>query len=233
MRWGQFQHEHRAYHIFGPSKGPKRAKTGIFTIKGKCDHLFNRTMLEPGWNGIEDIQADQFGPFARPRISQLWPQGGQKMVKIGWNCLLATHFGLEGLFWVGRYETRLEHNSGQPGRPFWAFFPHQHRPYEPICVAKALFSVCLAKILAPLGHIWDILGLANEPNWSAWMSWVPFQPGSSPFSTNYGMEANLAYFIIFGPILASFLHFWSPWSNFSQFNQKKRPCCVPTMLHSL
>ena len=28
---------------------------------------------ERGWNTNEDIQADQFEPFAKPRMSQMWP----------------------------------------------------------------------------------------------------------------------------------------------------------------
>ena len=48
-----------------------------------CDPLVNGTMLEQGWNGTEDLQADQFGQFAVPKISQMWPQGGQKVDKVG------------------------------------------------------------------------------------------------------------------------------------------------------
>ena len=35
--------------------------------------------LELGWNGTKDIQADQFGSFARPRISQKWPKNRLKI----------------------------------------------------------------------------------------------------------------------------------------------------------
>ena len=41
-------------------------------------------MLEQGLNSTEDIQADQFVPFARPRMPQIWPQVGQKWVRPYW-----------------------------------------------------------------------------------------------------------------------------------------------------
>ena len=31
----------------------------------------------------------------------------------------------------------------------------------------------------PSSHIWEILGLANGVNWSAWMSSLPLQPHSN------------------------------------------------------
>ena len=40
-------------------------------------HNFLWNGLEPGWNGTKDIQADQFGSFARPRMSQIWPKGAK------------------------------------------------------------------------------------------------------------------------------------------------------------
>ena len=55
-------------------------------------------MLEQGWNGIEDIQADQFGPFSRLKMSQMLPQGP----KLANNSLLATKIDPGCLFWIGR-----------------------------------------------------------------------------------------------------------------------------------
>ena len=75
VHWSLFQLEHSAFHMFGPSKGPKWSTSDMFTNKAICDHLLNGTMLEQGWNGTEVIQADQFGPFARPII---WPPKGAK-----------------------------------------------------------------------------------------------------------------------------------------------------------
>ena len=71
-------------------------------------------------------------------------------------------------------------------------------------------------------HIWDFMGLANEPNWSDWMSSALFQPFSNPFHKNYGPEVYLAYFITFGPTWASLCHFWSPGANFWQFLPGKK-----------
>ena len=56
----------------------------MFTIKAICDTLLNEMTLEWGWKGTEDIQADQVGPFSRPKMSQIWPQEGHKVSKIGW-----------------------------------------------------------------------------------------------------------------------------------------------------
>ena len=71
-----------------------------------------------------------------------------------------------------------------PPPPFWTmskskrFFSRYVFP-KPKCVAKRQFQPIWATFWPPWGHNWDILGLANVPNWSAWMSSIPFQPGSS------------------------------------------------------
>ena len=31
--------------------------------------------VEKGWNSTKNIQTDQCGPFVRPRMSKMWPQG--------------------------------------------------------------------------------------------------------------------------------------------------------------
>ena len=61
-------------NILGLQKCPKKTKISIFTIMAIWDHLFNGT----GWNSNKYIPAEQFGPFARPRKSQMWSYGGPK-----------------------------------------------------------------------------------------------------------------------------------------------------------
>ena len=67
---------------------------------------------------------------------------------------------------------------------------------------KSYFQTMWAPFRPPWGNIWDILGLAIRPNWSAIMSSMLFQPCSNPFDKKYEIKP---YFIIFGPPLASFL----------------------------
>ena len=57
--------------------------------------------LELGWNCTKDIQADQFGSFARPRISQKWPKGANIFPKQTENNPLARQIGSYGLCWCG------------------------------------------------------------------------------------------------------------------------------------
>ena len=63
----------------GQSRPQNGLKKRLFPQNPK--NLWNG--LELGLNSTEDIQVDQFGPFARPRMSQIWPHGGQKVAKIG------------------------------------------------------------------------------------------------------------------------------------------------------
>ena len=58
--------------------------------------------LELGWNCTKDIQADQFGSFARPRISQKWPKGANIFPKQTENNPLARQIGSYGLCWCGK-----------------------------------------------------------------------------------------------------------------------------------
>ena len=60
-------------------------------------------MLEKGRKSTEVIQADQFGLFSIPRMSQIWPEGAKKWpnrlyIEV-WPHKLAkmTYIGLEGL----------------------------------------------------------------------------------------------------------------------------------------
>ena len=89
--------------------------------------------------------------------------------------------------------------------------PTQNGPSEPICRANRLFSTYLGHFWPTLGHILDILGLAYGPNWSALMSSVLFQPCYNQLYKKYGIKA---YFVIFGPTLASF---WQLLESKSQF----------------
>jgi hypothetical protein len=72
---------------------------------------------------------------------------------------------------------------------------------------KGYFQPFLATFWPPWGHIWDILGLANGPNWSAWMSLVLFQPRSNIVSLNSGSPMAL---IVKMPMLALFGAFLGP-----------------------
>ena len=86
--------------------------------------------VHQGLNGTQDIQVDQFRPFARPRMSQIWPYGGQNRLKIAfWPHKWAqrAYFGLEGwnkletpirksrLISLGHLPLPECPNSGQPG----------------------------------------------------------------------------------------------------------------------
>ena len=86
--------------------------------------------------------------------------------------------------------------------------PTQNLTSGPICMAKWLFSLNLGHLLPPSGHIWEILGLANGANWSAWMSSVPFQPHSNNVPINRWSHIAL---IVKMQILAHFGHFLVPW----------------------
>ena len=55
--------------------------------------------LELGWTGTNDIQADQFGSFARPQISQKWSKFFPKQTEIN---PLATQIGSYGLCCCGQ-----------------------------------------------------------------------------------------------------------------------------------
>ena len=63
-------------------------------------------------------------------------------------------------------------------------------------------------------HIWDFMGLANEPNWSDWMSSALFQPFSNPFHKNYGPEVYLAYFYHIWAYLGLSLSLLKPMGQF-------------------
>ena len=63
-----------------PTMQKKEAQTGPTIIKyAKLARIpyFLWNGLKLGWNGIKDIQADHFGSFARPRMSQIWPKGAK------------------------------------------------------------------------------------------------------------------------------------------------------------
>ena len=106
----------------------------------------------------------------------------------------------------------------------------QIRPSRPICMANRLFQPIWATFWPTLGHIWGILGLANGPNWSAWVSSVLFQPCSNLVPTcsnkSYGIKAYLDYFVIFGPTLACSGPLSSKWTKLVSLNVLS---AVPTM----
>ena len=58
-----------------PKKGPNLAFSGLRPYG--APYLMERVGTRL------DIQVDQVGPFATPRISQMWPYRAQKGVKIG------------------------------------------------------------------------------------------------------------------------------------------------------
>ena len=66
--WGQKGATNLKIH-FWPHKSAQRA---YFGLEG----------VERGWNTNEDIQKEQFGPFTRPRMSQIWFFRAQKWTKI-------------------------------------------------------------------------------------------------------------------------------------------------------
>ena len=63
-------------------KLPKRSKS-----RTKYDKIGLNAILFVGlkqvWNSTEDIKANQFRPYARPRMSKIWLKVGQKMPQIG------------------------------------------------------------------------------------------------------------------------------------------------------
>ena len=153
--------------------------------------------LELGWNGTKNIQADQFGSFASPKC----PKNGPKGPKFLPNRLKITLWQqkLAHMAYVG-----VEIKA--PGCPLLcsnlvSYLPTQNRPSEPKCVAKSQFKPIWPTFWPPWDHNWDILGLANGPNWSAWMSSVPFQPGSSIVLLNWWSHLAL---IMKMPVLALF-----------------------------
>ena len=75
-------------------------------------------------------------------------------------------------------------------------------PVGPFAGPTGYFQPIWDTFWLALDHIWDILGLANGPNWSALMSSVLFQPCSNQFYKNYGIKA---YYVIFGS-KSPFLH---------------------------
>ena len=106
-------------------------------------------------------------------------QRGQNFPNQIENNPLATQIDSYGLCWGGK-----KAQSSLTGCPLLcsnlvSYLPTQNKSFKPKCVAKRQFQPIRATFGPPWGHNWDILGLANEPNWSAWMSSVPFQPGSS------------------------------------------------------
>ena len=95
-------------------------------------------------------------------------QRGQNLPKQIENNPLATQIGSYGLCWCGK-----KAQNGLPGCPLLcsnlvSYLPTQNRPSKPKCVAKRQFQPIWATFWPPWGHNWDILGLANGPNWSAW-----------------------------------------------------------------
>ena len=62
--------------------GPKGAKISfkkaLWPHKLVQGSYFRLEGAERGWITNEDIQADQFDPFATPRMLQMWPYGHQK-----------------------------------------------------------------------------------------------------------------------------------------------------------
>ena len=75
-------------------------------------------------------------------------------------------------------------------------------PVGPFAGPTGYFQPIWDTFWLALDHIWDIVGLANGPNWSALMSSVLFQPCSNQFYKNYGIKA---YYVIFGS-KSQFLH---------------------------
>ena len=128
-------------------------------------------------------------------------QRGQHFPKHIDNNPLATQIDSYGLCWGGK-----KAQNGLPGCPLLcsnlvSYLPTQNRPSKPKCVAKRQFQPIWATFWPPWGHNWDILGLANGPNWSAWMSSMPFQPGSSIVLLNRWSHLAL---IVKMPVLALF-----------------------------
>ena len=65
----------------GPKSGQNELKIAFWQHKSAGRAYFGMEGLEQGWNTGDDIQTDQFGPFARPKMSQMWPQAAQKWPK--------------------------------------------------------------------------------------------------------------------------------------------------------
>ena len=112
---------------------------------------------------------------------------------------------------VGQYF----HHSHIEKRPYIVWpdvsfcVPTLFHPFQPKMVPlgqfvepNGYFQIIWAACCPPWSHIWDILGLANRLNLSAWMSCSNLVLPQS--TNNYGIEAYLAYYIIFGPAFASF-----------------------------
>ena len=80
---------------------------------------------------------------------------------------------------------------------------------------KGYFQLIWDTFWPPLDHTCDILGLANRPNWSAWMSSKPFQPFSNIVPLNRWANITL---IVKLPIFGPFRVFFGPWEGPNMIN---------------
>ena len=115
------------------------------------DPLFYGKGLERGWNDTKDIQVDQFSPFSRSRMSQMWPNNFTPF----WP-LFGPRKATFGTFWVQQMA-----QTGLSGCLHWSFnlrppLPTQNRSSWPNCVTKRLFLAYFDPFWVPirphLGH---------------------------------------------------------------------------------
>ena len=64
-------------------KDAKIVQNMIFFVNQFQYHKLLWNGLEQGWKRTDNIQTDEFGPMARPRMSEMGPRGSQKVAEIG------------------------------------------------------------------------------------------------------------------------------------------------------
>ena len=86
----------------GPKRGKNRLKIALWPHKSAHRAYFGLEGVKQGWNTKEDIQTDQFWPFADPNVALREQKSGTNRLKIAFwphKSAQRAYFWLEGLEW--------------------------------------------------------------------------------------------------------------------------------------